>query len=140
MRLIVDANVAVKWFAADESHVEASSRLRDVGRDLLAPDFFLVEVANVLWKKTRRGEFTPAEASAVLVLLEGGPVQLVASAPLVAAALELATELDHPVYDCIYLALAVREGDALVTADRRLFDKISASRLSPHVRWVAAPG
>ena len=35
-------------------------------------------------------------------------------------ALALACHLDHPVYDCLYLALARREAAALLTADQRL--------------------
>ena len=39
---------------------------------------------------------------------------------LQAEALALACHLDHPVYDCLYLALARREAATLVSADRRL--------------------
>ena len=39
---------------------------------------------------------------------------------LQAEALALACHLDHPVYDCVYLALARREAALLVTADKRL--------------------
>ena len=39
---------------------------------------------------------------------------------LQAEALALACHLDHPVYDCLYLALARREAAVLVTADQRL--------------------
>jgi predicted nucleic acid-binding protein len=39
--------------------------------------------------------------------------------PLAARAAALARKLDHPVYDCLYLALAEAEGAPLVTADRR---------------------
>jgi predicted nucleic acid-binding protein len=35
-------------------------------------------------------------------------------------ALALACHLDHPVYDCLYLALARREAALLLTADQRL--------------------
>lgn len=35
-------------------------------------------------------------------------------------ALALACHLDHPVYDCLYLALARREAAVLLTADQRL--------------------
>ncbi|MCT4364708.1 MAG: type II toxin-antitoxin system VapC family toxin [Synechococcaceae cyanobacterium MAG-AL1] len=35
-------------------------------------------------------------------------------------ALALACHLNHPVYDCLYLALARREAATLLTADRRL--------------------
>ena len=35
-------------------------------------------------------------------------------------ALALGCHLDHPVYDCLYLALARREAALLLTADQRL--------------------
>jgi predicted nucleic acid-binding protein len=35
-------------------------------------------------------------------------------------ALALACHLDHPVYDCLYLALARREAAVLLTADQKL--------------------
>jgi len=35
-------------------------------------------------------------------------------------ALALACHLDHPVYDCLYLALARREAALLLTADQKL--------------------
>ncbi|MEI6110139.1 MAG: hypothetical protein WCP63_00490 [Cyanobium sp. ELA712] len=37
-----------------------------------------------------------------------------------AEALALATHLDHPVVDCLYLVLARREVAALLSADQRL--------------------
>jgi predicted nucleic acid-binding protein len=44
-------------------------------------------------------------------------------------ALALACHLDHPVYDCLYLALARREAAQLLTADQRL-EKL-ASKVLP---------
>lgn len=41
---------------------------------------------------------------------------------LLAEALALATHLDHPVYDCLYLVLARREVASLLSADRRLLE------------------
>jgi predicted nucleic acid-binding protein len=40
--------------------------------------------------------------------------------PLADEGLEIAAKLNHPVYDCFYLALARREGAPLITADKRL--------------------
>ena len=44
-------------------------------------------------------------------------------------ALALACHFDHPVYDCLYLALARREASVLLTADQRL--KQLAARVLP---------
>jgi len=44
-------------------------------------------------------------------------------------ALALVCHLDHPVYDCLYLALARREAAVLLTADQRL--QQLASRVLP---------
>jgi predicted nucleic acid-binding protein len=38
---------------------------------------------------------------------------------LMPAAMRLAADLDHPVYGCMYLALAIQERRPMVTADRR---------------------
>ncbi len=38
---------------------------------------------------------------------------------LVADALRLGLLLEHPIYDCLYLALSLQTGTPLVTADRR---------------------
>ena len=46
-----------------------------------------------------------------------------------AEALALACHLDHPVYDCLYLALARREAALLLTADQRLLQL--AARVLP---------
>ena len=41
---------------------------------------------------------------------------------LQAEALALATHLDHPVYDCLYLVLARREVATLLSADQKLLE------------------
>ena len=38
-------------------------------------------------------------------------------------AIALANEMNHPVYDCLYLALAERDGTLVVTYDQELLDR-----------------
>lgn len=45
---------------------------------------------------------------------------LVATEELRGRALELAIDLNHPIYDCFYLALAERERCAIISADAKL--------------------
>lgn len=55
------------------------------------------------------------------------------------AALDLATRLDHPVYDCLYLALALDRGAALATADRRFAAAITRAGALPAPRLLTPP-
>ena len=124
MKLIVDASVAVKWWFAEQGSVESRQLLahRIV---LYAPDFLLIEAANVLWKKARRKEM--ADPQPYLEELSRLPdvVMLCPSSDLVARASAIALEIAHPVYDCLYLACAEVEEAPLVTADGR-FGSITA--------------
>ena len=116
MTLVVDASVAIKWFVP-EPRSDAAEDVLAATDDLLAPDLLLVEAANALWKKVRRHELTIAEASEVLDALHMTRLEMRPTGPLLDRALELAAALDHPVYDCVYLALADASRARLVTDD-----------------------
>jgi predicted nucleic acid-binding protein len=116
VRVVVDASVALKW-VFDEPESEAAVALRN--EDLIAPVLWLVEAANALWRRMRIGEVTAREAAACLSELANAPVASLAMEPYLDRALELATEIGHPVYDCVYLALALHHDTHVVTADRR---------------------
>jgi len=47
--------------------------------------------------------------------------------PLAARALAIAAAIEHPAYDCFYLALAELRDTRLVTADRRLRSRLVAT-------------
>ncbi|MEM9438916.1 MAG: type II toxin-antitoxin system VapC family toxin [Pseudomonadota bacterium] len=85
-----------------------------------APELIYAEVANALWAIARRGNIGSAELREALDLLDDAPLIVPSSMKqLMPAAARLAADLDHPVYDCIYLALAIQEQRPVVTADRR---------------------
>jgi predicted nucleic acid-binding protein len=119
MALIVDASVAIKWFI-DEPGSGAARRLWQDEPKLLAPDLIVPEVCNTAWRKVRLGQSHPAQAQRIAARLRQGVLEFRPTAPLASRALELALDLDHPVYDCFYLALAESEQTELVTADLRL--------------------
>jgi predicted nucleic acid-binding protein len=114
---VVDANVAIKW-VVDEPDSGLARSLATA--TLEAPDLLPIECASVLWKKAAIGDLTRREAAERLEFLLHAPVTLTASRELLDAALELALEWRHPVYDCLYAALAIRRNLPLVTADKRL--------------------
>lgn len=124
---IVDASVALCWFAT-EAETAFANRLIAAAVDLVAPSLMLVELANGLWKKTRRGEMSADLAAAGLREIRRFVPQIVNLSDLAEAALALARELDHSVYDCVYLALARRRGAPLVTSDQKMVARLAGAR------------
>ncbi len=93
---------------------------------LLSPDFYPVEVAHSITRAERQGRITQAEgATAVRDLLTLLP-QLEPSLPLLPRAYAISSQVRMGVYDCIYLALAERDGCELVTADDKLVKNLQA--------------
>ncbi len=127
MTVVVDASVAVKWVIPEVLSEQAQS-VRGGADRLLAPDLLLPEAANALWKKLTRREISAGEAAQAIDLLMASGLDLRPSGPLLGRALALARRLRHPVYDCIYLALAQAEGATLITADRRLLASVARGR------------
>lgn len=119
MSLIVDASVLVKLLAEEDGSHEARQIFVNEP-DLVAPDFAVAEVFSALWKKWRRGQFRPEQLDEVPGVLADLVTRLVPIAELIEPAARLSRSLDHPIYDCFYLALAERDGLPFVTADARL--------------------
>lgn len=122
--IVVDASVALKWVIREPDSA-AAERVLERFR-LAAPELLAVECANALWLQVRRRLMSPAEARAALADLLAVDVDYEPDHGLAASALSLAGDLDHPAYDCLYLALALERGALLVTADRRFASAVRA--------------
>jgi predicted nucleic acid-binding protein len=134
MTLIVDASIALKWFVPEELEDEADAL---AGRaDLVAPDLIFSEVGNALWARATRGLLPRADAERSLEAFEAVALTILDSPPFARRALAIALDLGHPIYDCIYLACAERLDALLVTADNRLFRKVTGSSFAPLVRHL----
>ncbi len=139
MRCVVDASVAAKWFAPEDDSPVAFGIL---DHELLAPDLLYAEVANILWKKWRRGEVADDVPEIGARLLGNLTLQVTPCAALIADAIALATRLGHPAYDCFYLALARRHSTPLITADSRVVRRCrqaDAKELAPFIRLLGEP-
>ncbi len=120
---VVDVSVAMKWMLPEPLSTEAA-RLQSPSHQLHAPSFFEIELANVLWKKLRQGLLDRAQADAFLSQLPGLPITRHIDVSLLAAAFDIADRTGRTVYDCMYVALAVRLGGRMVTADERLVNSL----------------
>ena len=136
MRFVVDASVAVKLLV-DEPDSGAARELAASGQELHAPRLMVAEVANALWRKARAGQIERAEAGAAMAPLADMPVRWNDDGTVGADAARLALALGHPVYDCVYLALAHRIGATVVTADRRFADAVAPTEHGQSVLTLA---
>lgn len=134
MKIVVDASVALKWIF-DEPGSAAATALR--GEDLLAPSLWLAEAANAVWRRSRLGDITAEDAVVYFTELANAPVLSVEMEPHLKQALSLAVEIGHPIYGCVYLALALHHETYVVTADRRFIAAADQAGLADRVRRLA---
>lgn len=139
MTYIVDASVAIKWFIHEDRRDPAMRLLDHVDR-LHAPDLIVVEVASAVWKKCARKEIAPAQARAIAATIDDFIATLHASPELTPAALEIALRLDHPVYDCLYLACADLVPGVLVTDDKKIHRAVRGTAFEQRVRLLGDIG
>ena len=123
---VIDSSVAIKWVIQESGTPEALI-LKERGR-LIAPELLIAECANILWKKAQRKELSKDEAFLAARLLQGAEIELLPTRSLLEAATRLAIDLDHPAYDCLYLALAVENDCCFVTADAGFARKLGQGR------------
>jgi predicted nucleic acid-binding protein len=132
--IIVDASVALKWVMPEEDSSAARTLQQS---ELAAPDLWIIEVANALWRRVVQKELSQKEAASRLAWLRRAPVRPIPASDLIEDAFRIATELKHPVYDCIYLAGALREEAKVVTADVRFTNAAGAhSKYAQHIRLL----
>lgn len=123
--MIVDASAVVT--ALSQPRLARSMR----GTELASPDLLVPETLNAFWKIARAGYAVPHRFDILTALDQ---IRIVPSRPLAARAADLAERFDHPVYDCIYLALAEADADILLTADQRFIAKITDRTLRRRIR------
>lgn len=123
MKYFLDSSVAFKW-ALREVDTDKALRLRDEARngvhELLAPDVFPIEWGHALTRAERQGRIAAPDGWAAWLAVMGDAPLLHPSLPLIPRAYTLSSQARIGIYDCLYVALADREGCQLLTADARL--------------------
>lgn len=120
--IVTDSSVIVKLFAV-ENGSEDARKLMSSGEEFAAPDLLMLEVGNALMSKVRKSELLEIHAERSLHSIPDIMAVLYPSVELLEEAWRLAFQLRHPVYDCVFLALAIRLDLRLVTADEKFLKK-----------------
>lgn len=132
--MIVDASVVVEFVAPDADDTEATHVLFDhwaqTGERLHAPAMLPVEVMNALLTGVRRGRWDGQAADAASGFAASLPISLHADPADRHRAWDLARRYDnHRIYDMLYVALAERLGEPLITVDDKLRRRLAPLRL-----------
>ena len=133
--IVVDTSVVVKWYIPERHHKQARL-LRDAYLDgtfdLVAPALMPFEAINALKYSGHYDGDRLEEASKSLPKYGIDLVPFNKTGPVA----EIATNLDIPIYDAAYIALAQKLDTKAYTADRNLLNDLEGdySELAEHIR------
>lgn len=120
MIAVMDASAAIE-IALFRNCAENFIRFLEDSVQVIAPDLFISESANVFWKYNLYGNL-PQEICerslerAIQIVDDFHPTY-----DLYQEALSLSLQIKHPVYDSMYLVLARRNNAILLTMDKKLY-------------------
>ena len=127
---VMDTSALVKYVLPEEDSpvVEKLIAFHHAGMaHLVAPEYVLVESANVIWKHIQGRNLQPEDAVPSLRALRDLGIRLVPDADLLEDALMLATDHGITVYDALFCALAARENVQLITSDNALVRRLAGT-------------
>ena len=128
---VVDASVAGRCYFPESGSGEAQALFEAGG--LIAPDFLSAEFMGAASRRARNGGISREYAVWAMAHMQRQIVRFFPDYPLLGPAFDISLSLDHPPYDCVYLALAVRENVELATADEDFLRKAARSRWRDYV-------
>lgn len=123
MKLVLDTSFAMLWMSGgrkERAVAEFDARYHAGQIEMHAPESFVAETANVLWKQVRRRARTLEESVAIFENLRDLPIHLHRHRDLAVTGFDLALRRGISAYDAFYVALALREVLPLFTADKKL--------------------
>ena len=131
MAFVPDASVAAAWVLPDEEAALADLALGRLGAETAkTPGVFWHELRNLLLTAERRGRIDERHADASMARLRRLPI-VCPSDTDDREVMALARAHRLTAYDASYLALAIREGCALASLDRRLNEAAAAEGVAP---------
>jgi predicted nucleic acid-binding protein len=116
--MIIDANVATYWCVQTPLTAAATAILSR--SDLRAPALIRIETTHALLKYLRVGLITHDQFRGGIQGIKDAIFEFADDGHLLGVGTDIAISNDHPVYDCLYLALALERREPLATADRRI--------------------
>jgi predicted nucleic acid-binding protein len=138
-QLVVDASVAIKWHLVDEEHVEAAATLlRQFMQgevELVAPAHIRYEVPSAIIVATggRDPRLTIEQGREAIEEFLTLGLRTIDTDELILSSFPLVHQYTIAFYDALYLALSRELGIPFLTADSRLYQRITSL---PNVIWI----
>jgi len=138
MRYVLDASAALCWVLPRPNSGKAlqlRADFQNAVHELVAPSVFSGEVASALTKAERQKLIPVGDAHPLLGRVMRTPPVMRPYEPLLDRAVDISSQTRSGLYDCLYVALAEREGCELVTDDQKLI-----ANLKPHFPFIVPLG
>ncbi len=123
MSFVLDTSATLAWLFEDESCQQTEAILERLNDEqVLAPELWLYDVANVLIMAERRQRLTEAQSRRFIELLLALPIEIVPNdkPTLWSSIISLAREQGISAYAAAYLDTAMRKGIPLATQNKAL--------------------
>ena len=131
---MLDASVILKWYFEENLSEDARELRRWIqheGIGVAIPDYFFIEAANVLWKKTvLLKEVRRIEAWEIFREIRKLPFQIIPVQEILTSVFQFISQHKISVYDGIYLITAHELGAKLITADSAFVHQLKGLSLS----------
>jgi predicted nucleic acid-binding protein len=134
VRYVLDASAALCWVLPRPNSGKAlqlRAHFQNAVHELIAPSVFSGEVASALTKAERQKLIPVGDARPLLGRVMRTPPIMHPYEPLLDRAVDISSKTRSGLYDCLYVALAEREGCELVTDDQKLI-----ANLKPHFLFI----
>lgn len=141
MNRVIDASVIIKAYVPEilsDKAEEVMARVADGELVLFAPDLLYPETGNILWKKHRLNELALAEVDEIVYALSSLPIKIEESRPVMPLAVDIAIHTGITVYDAMYVTVARIYETKLLTADKKLVERLASTEFSKHVQWLGS--
>jgi predicted nucleic acid-binding protein len=130
LKLVVDTDVIAAALLAEAGRSDEARTLITRSWQFLAPSHWKAEFANVIWKGVLRGRVPIELIEDLLDAADRLTIESVDIGELWGVALARAVAANHPVYDTLFVALALRERTFVASYDavlRRRFPTVVRS-------------
>jgi predicted nucleic acid-binding protein len=129
--LVVDTDVVAAALLGQPQRGAEAARLLVAADELWAPSHWTAEFANVIWKTVWLGHLEPTNADVVLEAAQRLPIASVDVTSLWKGAVARGLARQHPVYDTLFVELAVRKAIPMASYDQKLRRKFPRLVRSP---------